>query len=338
MALNAPNPITRALAKGARGGVFFLHGEEDHLKEEATAAIVAAHLDPATRDFNFDQLRAGDVEPETFASILQTPPMMAEWRVVVLRDAQAIATQARLRTAVEEVVANPPRDVALIITATLPERSRAQIWERLKRAATSHEFTPLAAADVPGWLIERAQEQGVEIETSAARSLAAAIGSDLGVLAQELEKLIEYVADRRRISASDVSAMVGSVPRQNRWDWFDLVGDTKFREARAGLRVLLDTNESGVGLVIGLGSHFLRLAIAARGGERALGDALPPHQRWLSQRIGRQARNWSADALDRALADLLRADRLLKSASLDELQIMEELLLRLQQRALRSAA
>ncbi len=338
MAVSSTDAIARALKKGARGGVFFLHGEEDHLKEEAAGAIVAAHLDPATSDFNYDQLRASDTDPETLASILQTPPMMAAWRVVVVRDVQVIAQQARMRAVIEDAVAKPPADVVLILLANLPDRSRAQVWERLKRATTAIEFPPLAAADVPGWLIDRAGSQDVELETAAARALAAAIGTQLGVLTQELAKLIDYVGERRRITAADVAAVVGSVPRQNRWDWFDLVGDGRFREARTGLYVLLDENESGVGLVIGLGSHFLRLAIAARGGERALGEALPPHQRWLAQRLARQARTWHPDALDRALGDLLRADRLLKSASLDERQILEELLLRLQQRAQKAAA
>jgi DNA polymerase-3 subunit delta len=85
MALTSPDRLTRALEGGTRGGVFFLFGEEEYLKEEATAAITAAHLDPSTRDFNYDQLRGADVEPETLASIANTPPMMAEWRVVVVR-------------------------------------------------------------------------------------------------------------------------------------------------------------------------------------------------------------------------------------------------------------
>jgi DNA polymerase-3 subunit delta len=338
MAARVPDVVARTLAKGPRGGVFFLSGEEEYLKEEAVATIVAAHLDATTRDFNYDQLRASDVEPETFASIVQTPPMMAEWRVVVLRDAQAIATQARLRTAVEEIVEQPPQGLVLILAATLPDRSRAQIWDRLRKATTSFDFEALSAADVPGWLIERAGEDGIELEPAAARALASAIGTGLGVLTQELAKLVGYVGDRRRVTVDDVAAAVGSVPRQNRWDWFDLVGDARFAEARAGMHVLLDANESGVGLVIGLGTHVLRLAIAAHGGESALGSALPPHQRWLARRLGAQARKWSPTALDHALDDLLRADRLLKSASLDERQIMEELLLRLQQRAQRAAA
>ncbi|MGH7444499.1 MAG: DNA polymerase III subunit delta [Longimicrobiales bacterium] len=336
--MSPTDAVARALSKGPRGGVFFLHGEEEYLKEEAAAAIVAAHLDAGTRDFNYDQLRAGDVEPETLASILQTPPMMADWRVVVVRDTQAIATQAQLRAVIEDVVAQPPADLALVLIATLPSRSRAQVWERIKRETAAFEFAQLSATDVPGWLIERAQQSGVELEIAAARALAGAIGPELGVLTQELGKLIGYVGDRKRIATEDVAAIVGSVPRQNRWDWFDLVGAREFRDARAGLQVLLDENESGVGLVIGLGTHFLRLALAARGGERALGESLPPHQRWLAQRLAKQARHWHPDALDRALADLLRADRLLKSASLDQRQIMEELLLRLQQRAHKAAA
>src|SRR5690606_23757425 len=329
MALSTADAVARALSKGPGGGDFFLFRDEEYLQEETARAIGAASLAPATRDFNYDQLRAGDGEPETLAAILATPPTLAGWRGGVVREAQAIATQARLRSVIEDVVDNPPQGTVVVLLASVPERSKAQIWEKLKKKATSVEFTPLAAADVPGWLIARAEEQGVDLETSAARALSSAVGESLGVLTQELAKLIEYVGERKRISKADVAEMVGSVPRQNRWDWFDLVSDGRFAEARSGLHVLLDEGESGVGLVIGLGTQFLRLAIAARGGERALAEILPPHQRWLGRRLTKQARSWNPEALDGALSDLLRADRLLKSASLDERQIMEELLLRL---------
>lgn len=59
--------LTRALAAGQRGGVFFLWGDEEFLKEEAAQRIAAAHLDPTTRDFNFDQFRGNELDPETLA-------------------------------------------------------------------------------------------------------------------------------------------------------------------------------------------------------------------------------------------------------------------------------
>jgi DNA polymerase III subunit delta len=336
MPLTSPDKLARALDSGRRGGTFFLFGDEEYLREEAAAAIVTAHLDPATRDFNYDQLR-GDVEPETLASIAGTPPMMAEWRVVIVRDMQLLAANARGRAVIESLLERRVPDLVLVFMATLPDRSKAQIYERLKRDAVSVEFPLLSGADLPGWLMDRARRDGLELETAAARALAAT-GSALGVLVQEIAKLADYAGDRKRITRDDVAAVVGAVPRQNRWDWFDLVGDARFRDARAAIPVLLDAGESGVGLVIGLGTQFLRLGIAAAGGERALGAALPPHQRWLAGRIAKQARRWQADAVEDAIDDLLRADRLLKSASLSERQVLEELLLRIEQRATARAA
>jgi hypothetical protein len=116
-----PAALERALSRGELGGAFFLFGSEPYLCEEAAAAIVAAHLDPATRDFNLDQLRGSEARPEDLASVLQTPPMMARWRVVVLREVQALATAPRLRATIEEVVERPPSGLALVLIAQIPE-------------------------------------------------------------------------------------------------------------------------------------------------------------------------------------------------------------------------
>lgn len=330
MALTSPEGVTRALASGKRGGVFFLFGEEEYLKDELATSLINAHLDPATRDFNIDQIRGSDASPETLASVIATPPMMAEWRVVVVRDAQALATSARTRGVIEDVLTRTPPGLALILVATLPEKAKAQIYDRLRKEAVSVAFPLLNAADVPGWLMARARDDGFELQTRAAQALASAIGPALGVLLQELKKLYEFTSERKKIILADVTQIVGSVPRQNRWEWFDMLGEQRFQEARSALPVLLDTGETGVGLIIGMGSHFIRLGILASGGEKALESALPAHQRWLANRLSKQARMWQMRQLDNALDDLLRADRLLKSSNLGDLPVLEEFILRLE--------
>ncbi|GIS79436.1 MAG: hypothetical protein CM1200mP14_10020 [Gammaproteobacteria bacterium] len=42
------------------------------------------------QDFNLDQLRGTETDIETVASVMATPPMMAEWRVVVVREGERI--------------------------------------------------------------------------------------------------------------------------------------------------------------------------------------------------------------------------------------------------------
>jgi DNA polymerase-3 subunit delta len=332
MALTSAEAVTRALAAGKRGGVFFLFGEEEYLKEELATSLINAHLDAATRDFNYDQVRGGDVSAESLASLIATPPMMAEWRVIVVRDAQALATSSRTRAVVENVLERTPGGLALILVATLPDKAKAQIYERLKKQAVAVAFPLLNAADVPGWLMTRAEADGFQLQAKAAQALASAIGAELGVLLKELQKLYEFTADRKVIKLADVQQVVGSIPRQNRWEWFDMLGEQRFQEARSAMHVLLDSGESGVGLIIGMGSHFLRLGILAAGGEKALEAALPAHQRWLANRLGRQARRWKSEHLDQALDDLLRADRLLKSSNLGDAAVLDEFILRLEAR------
>jgi DNA polymerase-3 subunit delta len=314
--------------KNPKGGVYFLHGEEDYLREEAVGRVVEAYLDPATRDFNFDPLSGAEMAPDALAPVLATPPMMAEWRVVVVRDAQGLSVKAR--EVVLAVAAAPPAGLVLVLSAAIPQGSQAKFYSELKQKAASVEFPALDVSDAPGWLMERASAAyGVALEPEAATALTGAVGTSLGTLATELTKLAGYVGDRGRITPEDVRAVVGALPRVDRWAWFDLVGDRRFGEALRQLPVLLEAGESGVGLVIGMGAQLLRVGLACAGGQGALERELRPNQRWLARRIMGQARKWTLPEVDAALAELLRTDRLLKSASLTDRQAMEELLLRL---------
>jgi DNA polymerase-3 subunit delta len=337
MALTRADAVLRALAQGRRGGVFFIFGDEELLKERLAAQIVDAHLDPSTRDFNLDQLRGGDMEAETLGSVLATPPMLAEWRVVVVRDAQALAGAPRSRATVEQLLDRPVPGLALVLLTNIPDGSKAQFYERLKREAVAVELASLPESDLPGWLLEEAEARGLRLDPAAARAMATAIGSDLGVLARELDKLRDFVGERPAATLADVEAVVGVVPRQDRWAWLDLVGDGKVAEARQAVRVLLETGDTAVGLVIALATHFLRLGLAVNGGAKALEAELPPRQRWLASRAAQQARRWTPATIDAVLDDLLRADRLLKSASLGEERVLDELLLRLEARTRRPA-
>jgi DNA polymerase III subunit delta len=308
--------------------VVFLHGDEDYLRERALRAIVDLLLDPSTRDFNYDQLRGTDATPETLSSLTATPPMMAEHRLVVVRDAQGLSPKAR--ESVESALARPTPGVVLILSTAIPSGSKAKFYDTLVREALSVEFPAVEPQDLPEWLLEYVREfHGIEMDLDAARALGTAIGSQLGVLATEIEKAVAFIGDRQRITIEDVRAVGGYLPRVDRWGWFDKVGERRFREALSELEELLDSGETAVGLVLGLAGQLLKVGIAVDGGRDALERALKPNQRWLASRVTPQARRWTAVEIDRALADLLRTDRLLKSASLTDRQAMEELLLRL---------
>ncbi len=322
-----PEGLRRALGSNP-GGVFYLHGDDEFRKKEAADALLEAHLDPGVREFNLDRLRGGDLDMETLASILGTPPMMAEWRVVVVSEVEQLAGTKRVRDLLMEVVRTPPPGLALVLLCTVPSRSSARFYKDLEKGARSVAFPLLSADDLPGWIIAQAEvRHGREITDDAARMLALGIGSELAMLTRELEKLDSLTPEGEPISRAQVEAAGTRIPRQDRWAWFDLVAERRFPEALEGLDVLLQHGESGVGLTIGLGTHLLRLGVARSGGAAALQDALPPHQRWLAKRAMSQARHWTPEALEEAVEGLLMVDRLLKSSPMSEHHLLQSWLL-----------
>lgn len=322
--------LPAALADVEPGGAFFLHGDDELRKGEAARALVERHVDPSTRDFNLDRLRASEVDLEDLASLLATPPMMAEWRVVLLTETEALASSSRARELVVGHAEDPPPGLALILVAAIPDGSKARFYRDLKRVTTSVEFEEISQNDVPGWLMDRARTRlGTPMDEEAARALGAAVGTDLGILAQELEKLSGMVDEGETLTLEHVEAAGTRLPKQDRWNWFDLVGERKFDEALASLRTLLaQQGESGVGLAIGLGRHLLRIGAGVEGGRSAVEELLPRHLRgWLAPKLASQARAWSSEEVEEALTGLLRVDRQLKASGFSDEALLEQWLL-----------
>lgn len=310
------------------GGVFYLHGEDQYGKEAAARSLANAHLDPATADFNYDLIRGSEVDVEALAAAIGTPPMMAEWRVVLFRETEAIASSARARSMLLSAAESPPPGLALILLCTVPERSTARFYKDLEKSARSMEFQTPSGNDLPAWLMAWSRSTfNREMSEPAARALAQAMGGNLAALAGEMEKLSTLTEEGHEITL-DVVASVGTrILRQDRWEWFDLVGQRRFGEALEGVGVLLSHGETGVGLVIGLGTHLLRIGVVLAGGSGALESILPPRQRWLAKRYRAQARLWTMAALQNALGGLAKVDRLLKSSPMSDAHFLESWIL-----------
>lgn len=340
MSLAADRQLARILDSGSPSGAYFLHGDESRLRDEAARRIADAALDPATRDFNLDIFRGGEVTPEAIASALAMPPVMAERRVVLLYDAERLPPKAC--AVVEKRLESLPPDLTLIVTATIPQKSKKAFYRRMNEGSTSLEWKAPRAAEIPGWLLERASERfDATLEPAAAQALAGAVGADLGVLDAELGKLAG-AAENGKITVSLVRALVPNVREINRWEWIDDVASRRYSRARRQLSALLAApRESAVGLLIALIEHHLLLGIAVEGGAGQVGRTLDqirkPYLKFKARSLGTQAREWTIPEVDEALRRMLAADMRKKTGASDH-ECLEELLLGLEADMRRRAA
>src|SRR5262245_54582935 len=94
---------------------YYLYGEEEFLKDEAIRHLIDAAIDPGTRDFNLDLRKGGDVDAASLSALLATPPMMAERRVLVIRDVPTLKKDAR--DVLQRYLRSPASDVLVLLTA-----------------------------------------------------------------------------------------------------------------------------------------------------------------------------------------------------------------------------
>lgn len=337
MTRTAEEALDRRIRDGDVEGAFFLHGDDEKLRDDAARRLAEAAVDPGTRDFNLDRFRGDDVEPEQLAAALNMPPMMADRRVVLLLRAEQLTPTGR--TVVEETVDGLPPGLTFVITARIPDRSKAKFYKRLKSGAVNLEWVSPGSGEIPGWLMERASEvHGFDLDRRAAQAMAAAVGEDLSLLDAELEKLAGAAEDGT-VGLETVRSLVPNVRPVDRWDWLDRVASRDYDSAIRDLPVLLrESSESAVGLLVAMIDQHLYLGVSLAGGkgrvERTLAEAGKPYLKWKARIYARQARKWSPAHLERALRLMLRADRHAKSGLSDD-AVLRELLVSL--RALASA-
>src|SRR5262245_190404 len=224
-----PSDAGQAGEKGLRAAiqsrvfapVYFLHGADEVRKEDALRQLIAAAVDPATRDFNLELRRGSDLDPETLGSILATPPMMADRRVVVIRDVGALRREAR--ASLDRYIQSPAPDVVLVMTAIAGSKDDRSLLTR----STAVELEPLSGARIPKWITHYATDKlGCELTPGALTLLQDAVGTDLSQLKTELDKLANFVAatDRKLIDEDAVGSVVGIRRGETLGDLLDAIG------------------------------------------------------------------------------------------------------------------
>jgi DNA polymerase-3 subunit delta len=334
--------LFRRLKKGAVDPVYYLYGDEDVLKQEALHLLLERALDGAMRDFNLDQREAAGLDAQDLQTLVQTLPMMAERRVVVLRGVEQLRKKSRARDAVLRYLESPNPETVLVLVQSAGEEREADLASH----ATEVALDRLPADRAPRWLHHRASQLGLTLDPEAADLLLVAVDQDLGLAARELEKLLPLVQGRA-VTPEDLAAVAGvrrgeTVP--------DLVAAVLSRETpRAAALiapVLEQSGVTGVRIVSALGTALVGTALARaeldRGTSPArlkdvmynhIQQARPPglgSWRDTAARWSQSAGPWSAAELRHALALTLAADQALKTTTVsDELAIVTDLVVRL---------
>ena len=320
--------------------VYVLFGDDEFRKDGAVRDLVAAAVDPSTRDFNLELRRGGDLSAEMLDALLGTPPMLAERRVVVIRDVDKLKKEARAMLG--RYVARPASDLLLVLVAP----AGAKLDKELSQRGVAVEFEPLTGDRLPRWVSYHVEHVlGRVITPEAVALLIEAAGPDLTQLALELEKLASYTSET--IDERAVGEVVGIRRGESLGDLLDAVAARDVASALALLPgVLQQPKTTAVSIVMNLTTQTLALAYGVAARERGTPPrALYNEYMTLLRESGafpgrpwgeavnawtKYTDRWGAAELDDALAALLQTDAALKETRLSSPeQLLTTLVLRL---------
>src|SRR5499427_3668139 len=330
-------------------------GDEVFFRKRFREAILEHLVPNDLRDFSFFEFDLGETDLTEILDRARTPSLMAPFQVFFVRGVKTLfgrgSNEGKLR-AIEEYCKDPNPDALLILVAdhiTIPadvrkmEITDKERYQRIRETLGQYcgivELSQVEEGEAVRWLTDYAGARDVKIDADAARELVDALGGDMMMISNELEKLILYVGEEKRIRLGDVESMVLAAKQRSLYELTDAISAKDRPRALEVLQALLssgDGEEAAIGHLHMLARTFRQMLVIS---ERNVRDArslwqvlwqgfrVPP---FAAEDIIRQARRYrSRRELTRALRLLARADFALRSNPPSKRLVLERLVLEL---------
>ena len=179
--------IRKSLKKGDIAPVYILHGEEGYFIDALTKDFEDI-LSDDEKEFNQYVLYAPETEPESVMNLCRRIPMMADRQVVILKEAQAVRADkiAKLKA----YVADPVATTVLVICSRGAALKCKDLFDAAKKGgAVIFESKKIAEWNIAAYIAEYIRRKGLSADQKSVEMLHDFIGTDLGRLFNEIDKL-----------------------------------------------------------------------------------------------------------------------------------------------------
>src|SRR6201993_2556172 len=328
-------------------------GDEAFFRKRFRDAILE-HLVPVElRDFSLFEFDLVETDLAQILDRARTPSLMAPFQVFFVKGVKALfgrGSNEEKLAAIEEYCKNPNPDALVVFVAdhiSIPadvrrmEMQDKERYQKIREEMGSFcgivELARVEESDAVRWIGECCSGRGVKMESDAARELVDALGGDLMMIWNELEKLILYVGERKRITLGDVETMVLAAKQRSLYELTDAISSKDRVRALEILDAILlsgEGEEAAIGHIYMLAKTFRQMLVILERNvrdQRMLWAALwqgfrvPP---FAADDIIKQARRYkSRRDLTRAIRLVAKADLALRSNPVSKRMVLERLVM-----------
>ncbi len=208
--------------------LYLLHGEEAYYIDVISNAAAEHLLEEHEKEFNFTTVYGKDVDALQLLGQLKQYPMMADYQLVILKEAQDLKNWDVL----ENYFSNPaPTTVFIICHKYKKIDGRKKYAQVLKKKALTFESKKLYENQVDTWIQQFVKSKGFTISPKASLLLVDALGTDLGKIAKEIEKLAIILEKGTEINEVHIEENIGISKDYNPFELVNAIGSRDIQKA-----------------------------------------------------------------------------------------------------------
>jgi len=326
--------IMQDLKAGIYHPVYLLHGAESFFIDSVTGYIENNALIEGERSFNQEILYGKETDFKTVVDNARQFPMMAERRVVIVREAQAMRTLKSLQSYIEKP---SPQTVLVLAHKNKPLDKRTKFGKSVSKSAVILDSKKLYDNQVPAWISTYLRSQKLNIDPQASQLLTEYLGQDLSKIVNEIDKIKINLKVGEKITAKLVQDVVG-ISRE--YNVFELNKALSIWDYPKIMRIIYYFEENPkanplVMVISNLFGYFTKVAITqqnikASDAELARKTGVNP---FFVKDYRLAARTFSTTQIKQAFLSLHRADRHSKGLGIKSatpLGIMQQLIFEIQ--------
>lgn len=190
--------------------VYLLHGEESYYIDEVSDYIEKNILSDPEKSFNQTILYGKETDFMTIVNHAKRYPMMAEYQVVLIKEAQSLDWNKGTVDLLQSYLEHPLVSTILVFCFKYTKfDKRKKIYKLFDTKGVVLESSKLYDNKVADWILDYTKGRGHKIQLSAAALLAEYLGTDLSKIVNELEKIFLNVPKTRDINNEDVQNNIG---------------------------------------------------------------------------------------------------------------------------------
>ena len=333
MSLMEPQQLYSSVEKSIESGkfapIYFFFGDEPYLVNQAISYLKTCALHGGAADFNFNSYYAADADISLVRDEVETLPMMASRRVILLKEVQDLTDSEWAQ--LEPIISQPVDSSVFILSGSKIDK-RKKFFKTILEQAVTVEFKKPFDNQIPGWIRHICKGHNLTISDEAIQLMHRLIGNPLSEIESEVVKLKDFIGERTNVELEDVASSVSKTREENVFDLTDSIARGDRVQALVQLVQLLDQGQHATGIVALVARHTRILLLIKQGQDQGLVNAklaafaqVPPY--YLQDYVN-QARNWTIKKLESCLVALAETDRALKSSPLSAHIWLENLVLR----------